>query len=422
MSDQKAQALRLIASYGEEIVDAPQTELHEAVSPDGPAKNRNGLRSIVSRYPWTVDQLNGEGRTPLTLAVRNGNYNVVRDLVCLGCNVDRPEYDGATPLMVASASGNIDVVQYLLDAGCSVNATSMSGNTAIHYAADPIVEPVEDPGAILQILLSAGASAKTSTIHGDSPLHNMGISGCGKLSRQAAMTKTRLLLEAGADVNAMNHGREQPLERAIFHDQPEVVKCLIEAGARVTNMRRKQNLLHISARLARLKALQYLADMQLPLLHVHQEDDWGDTPWDHFIRVLSCPEWDLGSCRRPTSQERDAFVKLYKKLRGRSLELDISRLQRIRRHLEDGIQNGAMSVLQSLISEKRNWDQWHSLRTYETIMLQVREPMVEAALELIDKNIGILQEKIDASPWHQVSRWDPPKAIPSCEHEIDTEF
>ncbi|KAK2760993.1 ankryin domain-containing protein [Colletotrichum kahawae] len=220
------------------------------------------------------------------------------------------------------------------------------------------------------------------------------------------MTKIPLLLEAGADVNAMSHGSEQPLERAVFHDQPEVVRCLIEAGAQVTNMPRKQNLLHIAGRLARLEALKYLADMHPPLLNVHQEDDWGDTPWDEFIWALHAPEWNLGASRRPTPQEQDAFVTLYKKLRDRSLELDISRLQRIRQHLEDEIFHGTMTVLQSLISEKRDWEQWDSVRTYETIKLQVRERMVEAALESVDENTEVLQEKIEASPWDQVSRWE----------------
>ncbi|KAI8309481.1 hypothetical protein K4K61_001647 [Colletotrichum sp. SAR11_59] len=173
--------------------------------------------------------------------------------------------------------------------------------------------------------------------------------------------------------------------------------------------------------MARIEALQYLADMQLPLLNVHQEDEWGDTPWDDFIMVLSRPEWDLGSSRRPTFQEKHAFVRLYKKLRDRSLEIDISKLQRIRQHLDDGIYHGAKTVLQSLINEKRDWEQWESLRTYETIGVQVREQMVEAALESVDDNIEVLQGKIDASPWDQVSFWDPSETEESDEIQDDTE-
>ncbi|KAJ0368818.1 hypothetical protein COL26b_010704 [Colletotrichum chrysophilum] len=221
------------------------------------------------------------------------------------------------------------------------------------------------------------------------------------------MTRVRLLLEAGADINATNDDEERPLTRAIRNDQPEVMKCLIEAGAQVTDLLGKQNLLHLAAKEARLKALQYLTDIQLPLLNVYQVDEFGKTPWDDFIMVLRMPEWCLKYWRRPTAPEQDAFVILYKKLRDQSLELDINRLRRTRQYLEDGTCHGAVSVLRSLISEKRDWEQWDSLRTYETIKLQVREQMVEAALESIDENIEVLQEIIDASPWDQVSYWDP---------------
>ncbi|KAF4918783.1 Ankyrin-1, partial [Colletotrichum viniferum] len=352
-----------------------------------------------------------------------GNLYAVRELVRLGCNIDQPDYKGNTPLFQASTNGHTDLVNYLLDAGCLVNANSTSGETALHFASGPHIEPAEDPGAIVKILLSAGASAKARCLRGFTPLHDMGSSTLDgvKVTRRAAMTRIRLLLEAGADVNAMNNEKERPLDRAIFDNQPDVMKCLIEAGAQITKLRGKRNLLHLAAREARLEALQYLIEMPLPVLNVNQEDDWHDTPWDCFIRVLHIPQWFLGSCRRPMFQEKNVFVALYKKLRDQSLELDISRLQRIRQHLEDGIYHGATAVLQSLISEKRDWEQWGSLRTYETIRLQVREQMIEAALESVDENIQVLQEKIDASPWDQVSYWDPSETEDSGDLEDYTE-
>ncbi|KAI8267065.1 hypothetical protein K4K58_008763 [Colletotrichum sp. SAR11_239] len=69
----------------------------------------------------------------------------------------------------------------------------------------------------------------------------------------------------------------------------------------------------------------------------------------------------------------------------------------------------------------REWEQWDSVRTYETIKLQVREQMVEAALESVDENIEVLQEKIDASPWDQVSYWDPSETEDSGDLEDYTE-
>ncbi|KAF4476891.1 Ankyrin repeat and protein kinase domain-containing protein 1 [Colletotrichum fructicola Nara gc5] len=423
LSSRRAMAIRLIASYGEDVVDASQTELHEAVDRDENTTTTHDLQGLITKYPWTVDQWNHEGHTPLTVASKNGNLYAVRELIRLGCNIDQPDYEGNTPLFQASARGHTDLVHYLLDAGCSVNATSTFGETALHFASDPYIEPAEDPGAIVKILLSAGASAKASCLRGFTPLHDMGSSTLHgvKVTRRAAMTTIRLLLEAGADINAMNNQKERPLDRAIFGNQPEVMKCLIEAGAQITKLRGKRNLLHLAAREARFEALQYLMELPLPVLYVDQEDDWHHTPWDCFSKVLHVPIWSLDSCRRPMFQEENAFVALYKKLRDQSLELDISRLQRIRQHLEDGIYHGAIAILQSLISEKRDWEQWGSLRTYEAISLQIRERMIDAALESVGENIEVLKEKVEASPWDQVSHWDPSETEDSDDLEEYTE-
>lgn len=218
--------LRLIASCGDDIIDAPQTELHEAVDQDEPTRPRHDIQSIVTMYPWTIDQWNREGRSPLALAAHNGNLYAARELVRLGSNIHQSDYKGVTPLMMASSNGHADVVRYLLDAGCLVNAASTYGKTALHFAANPEIEPAEDPEAIVQILLSAGASVNEQGPRGTTALHHMGFNVYGRLTRRAAVAKIRLLLEAGADINAMSHDRTaRPLSGAICFDQPEVAKC-----------------------------------------------------------------------------------------------------------------------------------------------------------------------------------------------------
>lgn len=282
--------LRLIASCGDDIIDAPQTELHEAVDLDEPTRPRHDIQSIVTMYPWTIDQWNREGRSPLALAAHNGNLYAARELVRLGSNIHQSDYNGVTPLMMASSNGHADVVRYLLDAGCLVNAASTYGKTALHFAANPEIEPAEDPEAIVQILLSAGASVNEQGPRGTTALHHMGFNVYGRLTRRAAVARIRLLLEAGADINAMSHDRTaRPLSGAICFDQPEVAKCLIEFGAQVTDLFQGENLLHATAQIAQLELLQCLIDMKLPLMNVYQEDDWG-THLETTLSALCTPQ------------------------------------------------------------------------------------------------------------------------------------
>ncbi|KAI8287449.1 hypothetical protein K4K60_012461 [Colletotrichum sp. SAR11_57] len=69
----------------------------------------------------------------------------------------------------------------------------------------------------------------------------------------------------------------------------------------------------------------------------------------------------------------------------------------------------------------RDWEQWGSLRTYEAISLQIRERMIDAALESVGENIEVLKEKVEASPWDQVSHWDPSETEDSDDLEEYTE-
>lgn len=104
-------------------------------------------------------------------------------------------YSGDTALHVAAAGYRVEIARMLLAAGAdSGSAKNRRGGQPLHYASDG---------------------------HLDSPAWNPG--------RQVAMI--RLLLKAGANMNAQDKNGATPLHRAVRTRCAAAVKCLLEAGA-----------------------------------------------------------------------------------------------------------------------------------------------------------------------------------------------
>src|SRR5262249_47485850 len=90
--------------------------------------------------------------TPLLLAAKSGNADVIEPLAKAGADVDAATSNGTTPLMLAAASGNVAAVQALVDRGASVDAReSIRGLTPAMFAA------ASNRAAVLEVLANNGA-------------------------------------------------------------------------------------------------------------------------------------------------------------------------------------------------------------------------------------------------------------------------
>ncbi|KAF4895120.1 Fibronectin type 3 and ankyrin repeat domains 1 protein [Colletotrichum viniferum] len=331
-----------------------------------------------------------------------GNLKALQDLINLECDVNQLTFSGRTALMGAAQMGHIHVAKYLLSSGCSSNTRSLKGGSAMHFAVCPMNEPADDPLGMIRVLLAAGASATAVDLLGNMALHLLDDLRFGS---DVIGTKIRLLVEAGADINARNNDGGSALFRAIRRNQPQVVRCLIEAGAATDNYRQLGgSLLHDAALYASLEVLRCLQDVRLPRTRADVLDAEGDNPWDCFIYVLHLPEWELGSLRKPGQEEKEAFVSLYKTIRDRNLQLGIDRLKWTRRYLLDKDVRAART-LEPFVQENMALGQWNLARTYKTVILQVREKMCEAAVEAVEENIDVLRARMTQSPWSQISRY-----------------
>jgi ankyrin repeat protein len=116
----------------------------------------------------------------------------------------RPGVDeyGRTPLHHAAADGSIDKVTLLLSAGADANVLDDDGWTPLHFAA------LAKSASVTEALLSAGAQTELKDSYGNTPLWR------AVFSSEDDGTVIRLLLNAGANPNAVNLSGVTPLTLA----------------------------------------------------------------------------------------------------------------------------------------------------------------------------------------------------------------
>lgn len=209
---------------------------------------------------------------------------------------------GYTPLMVAAQRGNMVAMELLLEAGAEVNACSPAGETPLSLA-------LRQPPHVVEWLLRHGATIPEP----GSPEHRELLgqvmhckAGCFELVLQAGLDPNtrmedgstllmsavanervemvRMLLEAGADVNASTPGGRTALGMAMRgrtvgkaeEKRVEIMRMLLEAGVNPLLTVHGSNAFHAAAWGSRAQALFLLVE-QCPQ-GLEAPDDQGRTP------------------------------------------------------------------------------------------------------------------------------------------------
>lgn len=220
------------------------------------------------------DNKNTASVTPLRDALNEGNLEKVKKIIEAGADVNAMGKYKQTPLCMVSWQANTELVKILLAHGADPNIKCANGDTALFGAQTP---------EIARLLIKAGADVNVKTIHGETPIvwartkeiadillqagaettpeirlllscrfgrteevkaliaqgvnvnTPVGPFGSTPLAWAANAQIARLLIDAGADVNAKDRTNETPLTEACqAFQKTEVIKVLLEHGADTT--------------------------------------------------------------------------------------------------------------------------------------------------------------------------------------------
>lgn len=162
--------------------------------------------------------------TPLFVAVHAARTEFVNRLLEVGAAVETQNsvctYDGITPFMIAVDIGQIPLAEKLLAKGAKINALDKKGRTTLD-----IVVNKEDDVKMVQFLLGKGAKPNAEG-QKHPPLIQAAI---WKLPKTAT-----LLLEHGADPNAMDENGNTPLSSAVAKGDLAMMKLLFAKGAKIS--------------------------------------------------------------------------------------------------------------------------------------------------------------------------------------------
>lgn len=193
---------------------SPSTPLHLAAR-----RGQKDLVVLMLKWNAPVNIRDFRGRTSLHRAASYGHVDVVEQLLASSASVVAEDNKGRTALFLACANGHKNTARKLWLSGSKLSQRDHWQRSMLHAAANTGHE------SIIEMLLSAGISPNCYDNFHRTPLHEAALKGRAPIVAR--------LLDAGADVDATDdHGKTALHFACQSYNAPEiVVRLLLERGA-----------------------------------------------------------------------------------------------------------------------------------------------------------------------------------------------
>ncbi|CAI6083977.1 unnamed protein product [Clonostachys chloroleuca] len=401
-NESRGRLLKQVMNCAKDGPEPETTSLHEA------ARHGWGMEEAIEAlklHSYTTDVLDTQdetGYSALHVAASEGNYRCALVLIEAGADVKSTSCQ-----WIHAADAGSQVLRYRNNAIASV-AMGDSCNRTDKTKRCHLDKRERHGRTALPLLLEEGASASERDSYGNTPLHYLVLtleSDGNERDHQVERISELLLGEGRSDINAGDSFGQPPLLIAVNRNQLAVFQHLINAAASHTVVTTySQNLLHHVALFCNLEMLQLLHHLDLSRISVRLHDIYGNNPWDVFKWCVHRPPEHEIHGRRPTKEEGDAFVDLFRGIRDRNIQDDCPLLaQALDRLLTD---NPAASGgnLSTLIENKKACGEQKPAGFYSGIMGSIHAGDHEAAIKCIKEDLHDLQHELTTDPWDQSSR------------------
>ena len=179
------------------------------------------------------------GRSPLIIAAAStGSVEAVRMLLAGGAEVNVADNSGATPLMEATTADQEEVVRLLLERGADVNPKDTGAPGMASLVGSPLsAAALHGNTELVRLFLSKGAQVNAvsaaNNVVKNGPIAFGKATALHMAAAGGSADVARILLDAGAAVDARDVRGVTPLTFAIATDRPQasLVRLLIERGA-----------------------------------------------------------------------------------------------------------------------------------------------------------------------------------------------
>jgi ankyrin repeat protein len=232
-------------------VNVPQvdgtTALHWAVRADDLE-----MTEMLLKAGARVSTANQSGATPMLLAATNANPAILKLLIQAGADPNAPISEtGDTALMMAARTGKVDAARVLLDNGAKINAKEIwGGTTALMWAVaerhPDVAKLLVERGAEVNAKSNFVPSASGRGFEGTAPIAPKSNQTTEEFAsgwmtpllfaaRENDLESARILIQAGADVNAFGGDGKDALGLALFNGSYDVASLLIDSRSEVNH-------------------------------------------------------------------------------------------------------------------------------------------------------------------------------------------
>ena len=237
-------------------------------------------RSEINR----VDQM---GQTALYWAAARADLGAVQSLVemCADPHIPNKYQNGA--LHRAALTGSLEVVRFLLQAGVKADGNPQpSQTTPLHFMIIATTFEKEPNIECMKLLMEAGANVNAQDWQGTAPIVHA--------SQWNLPLTLRLLLDRQADINIQAFDGETALCVAIQMNTHACQQILLDHGADLLlHFTRNRSILHEAAEYGNLKTLRILVSARIRGFKIDEKDSEGNTPLQLSQRREELPEWHL---------------------------------------------------------------------------------------------------------------------------------